>query len=566
MIWPANVLFTFRAVVIIDKYLSLKCFVGSRGQKCLEAARRHNTKAVALAKRNRTTEWVYSSSVSSAEAGDEDQSWAEQAAVTSDATGDESVSSAEQAGITSAATVNEIISSAKSCAVPSVEAGDEDQLLAEQAAVTSDATGDEGVSLVEQAAITSAAAGDEIVSSAKSCAVSSVEAGGEDQTWAEQAAVTSDATGNEGVSLAEPAAITSAATGDEIISSVKLCAVPSVEACDEDQLLAEQAAVTSDATGDEVVSSATSCAVWLVEAGDEDQSWAEQAAVTSDATGDEGVSTAKSCAVSSAEAGDEGVSSAEQAAITSAATGDEIVSSISDSSSVYSDDDVADDSLHDPDFSTGQQSGPSESDSYVTNSDDCPSDWAMKRLKSMSSVKLPDKLLDVEGETSQPIPYMHIGSKREKVKPADIVFGDNDSEDEASHSVPVIDISSQRGESENSQKHSDRPARPCPYCGKFRVRLTRHIKAVHKKEAGVEHGLKGGAHEQRDMFKLLKRSGIVKHNMKIAGQKGAVLLRERKTKKTVETLSFVTAALVSSNVAGLEHIVDGVVRSVVFSL
>jgi len=43
---------------------------------------------------------------------------------------------------------------------------------------------------------------------------------------------------------------------------------------------------------------------------------------------------------------------------------------------------------------------------------------------------------------------------------------------------------------------------------------------VHKKEAAVEHGLEGGAHEQREMFKMLKRSGIVKHNMKIAGQKG----------------------------------------------
>jgi len=57
---------------------------------------------------------------------------------------------------------------------------------------------------------------------------------------------------------------------------------------------------------------------------------------------------------------------------------------------------------------------------------------------------------------------------------------------------------------------------------------------VHKKETAVEHGLKGGAYEQREMFKMLKCSGILKHN--IAGRKDAVLQRERKSKNSGSTV------------------------------
>jgi len=64
------------------------------------------------------------------------------------------------------------------------------------------------------------------------------------------------------------------------------------------------------------------------------------------------------------------------------------------------------------------------------------------------------------------------------------------------------------GESENSEKHSARPAKPCPYCGKFKVRLTCHIKAVHKKErsssgTGLErsHSLtKGNVHNVKALW------------------------------------------------------------------
>jgi hypothetical protein len=79
-------------------------------------------------------------------------------------------------------------------------------------------------------------------------------------------------------------------------------------------------------------------------------------------------------------------------------------------------------------------------------------------------------------------------------------------------------------------KHSDRPARPCPLCGAFKVRLTRHIKTVHKNEATVEKCLSQNLTEQRAVFKQLKRTGIMKHNMKIIGQKDVILQRERKCK------------------------------------
>jgi hypothetical protein len=79
-------------------------------------------------------------------------------------------------------------------------------------------------------------------------------------------------------------------------------------------------------------------------------------------------------------------------------------------------------------------------------------------------------------------------------------------------------------------KHSDRPARPCPFCGAFKVRLTRHIKTVHKNEDTVGKCLSQNLTEQRAVFKQLKRTGIMKHNMKIAGQKDVILQRERKCK------------------------------------
>jgi hypothetical protein len=77
---------------------------------------------------------------------------------------------------------------------------------------------------------------------------------------------------------------------------------------------------------------------------------------------------------------------------------------------------------------------------------------------------------------------------------------------------------------------SDRPSRPCPFCGKFKVRLTRHIRAVHKSEEQVSLLMGKTINSQRESFKQLRRKGILQHNISIAGKKGMKLMRERTSK------------------------------------
>jgi len=77
---------------------------------------------------------------------------------------------------------------------------------------------------------------------------------------------------------------------------------------------------------------------------------------------------------------------------------------------------------------------------------------------------------------------------------------------------------------------SDRPARPCPFCGKLKVRLTRHLRTVHKTEECVRNCMSGNDREKRTVFTQLNRTGILKHNMRISGHKGAVLQQERRSK------------------------------------
>jgi len=50
---------------------------------------------------------------------------------------------------------------------------------------------------------------------------------------------------------------------------------------------------------------------------------------------------------------------------------------------------------------------------------------------------------------------------------------------------------------------------------------------MHKTEESVQKCLKGSDKERRATFTQLKRIGIFKYNMQIAGREGAVLLRER---------------------------------------
>jgi len=76
-------------------------------------------------------------------------------------------------------------------------------------------------------------------------------------------------------------------------------------------------------------------------------------------------------------------------------------------------------------------------------------------------------------------------------------------------------------------KACDRPSRPCPFCHKFKVRLTRHIKRVHKEENVVKMALHVNAKEQRILFRQCRRTGMMKYNMHKMGSKDGALLRER---------------------------------------
>jgi len=83
--------------------------------------------------------------------------------------------------------------------------------------------------------------------------------------------------------------------------------------------------------------------------------------------------------------------------------------------------------------------------------------------------------------------------------------------------------------SPSAARGCDRPSRPCQFCGKFKVRLTRHIRNVHKFEEKVTQ-IKKEANEQRGAFQQFKRTGIMDYNQQIAGCKGTKLLRERLSK------------------------------------
>ena len=109
-------------------------------------------------------------------------------------------------------------------------------------------------------------------------------------------------------------------------------------------------------------------------------------------------------------------------------------------------------------------------------------------------------------------------------RPADHIVNVESAEAEAVGHVDVV-----------PDKRSDRPSRPCPFCGQFKIRLTRHIKARHKTEESVKHALDGGMQEQRAMFKQHKRTGIMKHNMSVIGSGEGQMQRERAPKRKRNT-------------------------------
>ena len=99
----------------------------------------------------------------------------------------------------------------------------------------------------------------------------------------------------------------------------------------------------------------------------------------------------------------------------------------------------------------------------------------------------------------------------------------------ADGSVPDVGGTSQGS---NAKRAETRPARPCPFCGKLKVRLSRHLRALHKTEESVRNCLNGSDKEQRAVLKQLKRIGILKYNTQIASNKDAFLHRERQCKNS----------------------------------
>lgn len=72
-----------------------------------------------------------------------------------------------------------------------------------------------------------------------------------------------------------------------------------------------------------------------------------------------------------------------------------------------------------------------------------------------------------------------------------------------------------------------RPSRPCPYCSQLKIRLTRHIKKVHKNVEEVSNAMKQCSSNQRVAFRTFRRKGMMKFNVSNAGRREARVQRER---------------------------------------
>ncbi|XP_060554702.1 uncharacterized protein LOC132715677 isoform X3 [Ruditapes philippinarum] len=64
-------------------------------------------------------------------------------------------------------------------------------------------------------------------------------------------------------------------------------------------------------------------------------------------------------------------------------------------------------------------------------------------------------------------------------------------------------------------RKSRKPSRPCPFCGKFRTKLTEHIKKKHKNEKDVQEAMSLPTQERNEKFSLFKKAGIFRENIKI---------------------------------------------------
>lgn len=85
-----------------------------------------------------------------------------------------------------------------------------------------------------------------------------------------------------------------------------------------------------------------------------------------------------------------------------------------------------------------------------------------------------------------------------------------------------------------TEKKGDRPSRPCPFCGKFKVRLTRHLQRVHKHEDEVIAAMKLPKQDRDQTFCMLKRKGYCDYNLQKLKEDivdTESLIKERKSRK-----------------------------------
>lgn len=77
----------------------------------------------------------------------------------------------------------------------------------------------------------------------------------------------------------------------------------------------------------------------------------------------------------------------------------------------------------------------------------------------------------------------------------------------------------------------DRPKRPCPFCGIFQTKLSRHIKLKHNDLKEVTDALNAPKQDRLASFVSFKKQGIFEENKKQAHETEPVYQQERKTTK-----------------------------------
>lgn len=100
--------------------------------------------------------------------------------------------------------------------------------------------------------------------------------------------------------------------------------------------------------------------------------------------------------------------------------------------------------------------------------------------------------------------------------------------------VPQDDVNTDSVQITDIVKKNRPPKRPCPFCGRFTVKLTRHLQVKHMNEDIIQHAMKQRPRDRRRIFEQCKKEGIIKYNMSIIGERNAVLLRERRPNRACD--------------------------------